>query len=51
MGGQAVPAHYEWQAGDDYMGDPAQEPQGLFSVMAADSTTLVILSATADKVK
>ena len=50
-GGQAVPAHDEWQAGDDYMGDPAQEPQGLFSVMAADSTTLVILSATADKVK
>lgn len=49
-GGSARPVHDEWQAGDDYMGDPAQEPQGLFSVMTADSTTIVILSEAARKV-
>lgn len=42
-GGLANPAHTTWQAGDDYTGDPAQEPQGLNSVFASDSTTIEII--------
>lgn len=46
-GGLAEPSHRTWQPGDDYTGDPAQEPQGLNSVFASDSTTVaVIRSAT-----
>lgn len=46
-GGLAEPSHRTWQPGDDYTGDPAQEPQGLNSVFASDSTTIaVIRSAT-----
>ncbi len=32
-----------WQPGDDYTGDPAQEPQGLNSVFASDLSTLNII--------
>lgn len=42
-GGLAVPAHDTWQHGDDYTGDPAQEPQGLNSVFACDTTTIAII--------
>ena len=42
-GGIANPAHEMWQPGDDYTGDPAQEPQGLYSVFASDSTTIAII--------
>lgn len=35
-----------WKPGDDYCGDPAQEPQGLFSVYATDSTTLDLIRRT-----
>ena len=41
-GGEARPAHEQWQVGDDYCGDPAQEQQGLNSVFDCDSTTLSI---------
>ncbi len=33
-----------WKKGDDFTGDPPQEPQGRNSIFAADSTTLLILS-------
>lgn len=42
-GGLAKPRHSVWQPGDDYTGDPAQEPQGLNSVFIDDSTTVGIL--------
>ena len=42
-GGTAVPRHDNWQAGDPYVGDPAQEPQGLYSVFAADRSTIDII--------
>ena len=32
-----------WKPGDDYCGDPAQEPQGLFSVYATDTTSSISL--------
>ena len=42
-GGEARPQHERWQIGDPYVGDPAQEPQGLNSVFLCDSTTLSIV--------
>ena len=36
--------HDYWQRGDDYTGDPAQEPQGLYSVFAVDSSTMEIIT-------
>lgn len=50
-GGYAVPAHERWQPWDDYTCDPAQEPQGLNSVFAADSTTLAIIREGVRKIK
>ena len=42
-GGQALPRHEQWQSGDDYTGDPAQEPQGLNSVFSTDKSTLKVI--------
>lgn len=42
-GGEAEPLHDTWQPGDPYTGDPAQEPQGLNSVFATDSTTINVI--------
>ncbi|MCR4603194.1 MAG: cellulase family glycosylhydrolase [Prevotella sp.] len=43
-GGEARPVHQsQWQVGDPYCGDPAQEQQGLNSVFDCDSTTLAII--------
>lgn len=43
-GGLAAQAegHSNWVSGDDYCGDPAQEPQGLNSVYCGDSTVEII---------
>lgn len=35
---------YIWQDGDEFFGDPPQEPQGLNSVFDSDKTTLVVIS-------
>jgi mannan endo-1,4-beta-mannosidase len=48
-GGYAQPRHTQWQVGDDYCGDPAQEEQGLNSVFLSDSTTLGIISSLTNK--
>ena len=32
-----------WHRGDDYCGDPAQEPQGLYSVYESDTSTVAII--------
>ena len=34
----------QWQLGDDYLGDPAQEPQGLNTVFSSDQKTLAIIA-------
>ena len=39
---EQVPGHVFWEKGDDYMGDPAQEEQGLNSVFATDTTVEII---------
>ena len=40
-----------WRPGDDYCGDPAQEPQGLFSVYASDETTVKLIKKTNETLK
>jgi len=42
-GGEARPLHEQWQVGDPYCGDPAQEAQGLNSVFNCDSTTIAVI--------
>lgn len=42
-GGLPHPKHERWQPGDPYLGDPAQEPQGLFCVFLSDTSTIQIL--------
>lgn len=42
-GGYAQPKHEQWQVGDDYTGDPAQEAQGLNSVFVKDASTLKVI--------
>jgi mannan endo-1,4-beta-mannosidase len=41
--GKANGTDYQWRPGDPFTGDPPQEPQGLNSVFASDSTTLQVL--------
>ena len=51
-GGLAKPRHHEqWQVGDDYTGDPAQETQGLNSVFAGDKSTLRVIRQQVDRMK
>ena len=50
-GGFAQPRHEQWQVGDDYTNDPAQEAQGLNSVFASDSTTLAVIREQVDRMK
>ena len=50
-GGLAKPRHEQWQPGDDYTGDPAQEQQGLNSVFASDRSTLKIINGTIRNIK
>jgi mannan endo-1,4-beta-mannosidase len=49
-GGFAVSTRqgYTWMPGDPFMGDPPQEPQGLNSVFAGDTSTLDILKTHAE---
>lgn len=42
-GGLAQPKHEQWQPGDEYIGDPAQEAQGLNSVFSSDKSTINII--------
>lgn len=45
-GGFGRPAHEFWQTWDDYVGDPAQEEQGLNSTFDTDSTIEIIKTFT-----
>ena len=49
-GGLAKPKHTEqWQVGDDYTGDPAQEAQGLNSVFVGDISTLQVIKSQVER--
>jgi mannan endo-1,4-beta-mannosidase len=43
-GGEARPTHKQWQVGDYYCDDPAQEQHGLNSVFLCDTKTLYIIT-------
>jgi mannan endo-1,4-beta-mannosidase len=49
--GRAGHADYWWRPGDDFMGDPPQEEQGLYSVFDSDVTSLVLIKEYADRFK
>ena len=48
-GGLAKPKQEQWQVGDDYTGDPAQEAQGLNSVFSTDKGTLRVVKQQAKR--
>lgn len=48
-GGDANPKHENWEVGDDYCGDPAQEAQGLNSVFSSDTSTLKVVKDEVDR--
>jgi mannan endo-1,4-beta-mannosidase len=50
-GGFAKPQHEQWQVGDDYTNDPAQEAQGLNSVFATDTTTLAVIRGQVERMR
>ena len=50
-GGQAKPRHEQWQPGDDYTNDPAQEAQGLNSVFSTDKSTLKVITDAISQIK
>lgn len=41
--GKRPVGRYDWRPGDDYCCDPAQEPQGLYSVYANDASTIEVI--------
>ncbi|MGV7209920.1 GDSL-type esterase/lipase family protein [Oxalobacteraceae bacterium A2-2] len=41
--GRAAHADYWWKPGDDFLGDPPQEEQGLYSVFDSDAGTLALV--------
>ena len=43
--GFAIPQHEQWETGDPYTGDPAQEAQGLNGVYISDTTVDIIREA------
>jgi mannan endo-1,4-beta-mannosidase len=51
-GGFGIPQHRDsrWRPGDPFTGDPPQEPQGLNSVFACDTTTLFIIARHSDNI-
>lgn len=50
--GRAEHADFEWRAGDTaFTGDPPQEPQGRNSIFDADSSTLAVMRAHAQRLK
>jgi mannan endo-1,4-beta-mannosidase len=41
--GRTTNADFMWKPGDDFVGDPPQEPQGLYGVFGSDASTLAII--------
>lgn len=49
--GRAANPDYWWKEGNDLMGDPPQEEQGLYSVFDTDASTIALIKETAAKLK
>lgn len=50
-GGEARPVHTVWEEGDEFCGDPSQEPQGLNSVFSCDESTIAVIRKSSDALK
>lgn len=44
-GARTARANYWWQEGDDLMGDPPQEEQGMYGIYDSDASTIAIIKA------
>jgi len=44
-------ANHWWQQGDDFMGDPPQEEQGMYGVFDSDVSTILLIKEFNDKVQ
>jgi mannan endo-1,4-beta-mannosidase len=49
--GRAANADYWWKPGNDFVGDPPQEEQGLYSVFDSDESTLKVIGEHAKSLK
>lgn len=49
--GRAANADYWWKPGNDFVGDPPQEEQGLYSVFDSDVPSLILIKDHADKLR
>ena len=47
--GRTKNADFMWKAGDGFVGDPPQEPQGLYCVFDSDASTIAIIQAHAGR--
>jgi mannan endo-1,4-beta-mannosidase len=43
--GRTRNADFMWKPGDSFVGDPPQEPQGLYCVFDSDKSTIAIIAA------
>jgi len=43
--GRTKNADFMWKAGDSFVGDPPQEPQGLYCVFDSDASTITLIGA------
>lgn len=43
--------NFWWQEGDDYMGDPPQEEQGMYGVFDSDASTIAIIKKFNEKIQ
>ena len=49
--GRAANPDYWWKPGNDFVGDPPQEEQGLYSVFDSDASTLQLIAAHAQRLQ
>lgn len=49
--GRAANADYWWRPGNDFVGDPPQEEQGLYSVFDSDTSTLEVIRTAAQRLR
>jgi mannan endo-1,4-beta-mannosidase len=49
--GRTTNADFMWKPGDDFMGDPPQEAQGLYGVFDSDQSTIAVITEHAAKMR
>jgi len=49
--GRTANLDFMWKAGDSFVGDPPQEPQGLYCVFDSDASTIAIIKAHAARME